>query len=196
MKKIIGIIIFLVIFIVAGFGVLKLLKKDGESIQSVLPAKPIVYVHLEDVSANLEELTSTEIFNALAQIDYEQLLSIANVPRAQREYLNVIFAELTDPTKSVIIKKIFGNELAVAVYGQTIAASQLEIKSLQAAVSLAETVLSNIVIVTRVKKDVQIAEVMSRTFKNFGENISNHVQEYDGLKINVLTEGNYSHVWS
>lgn len=188
MKKIISGILFIAILVLVGLILFKFIQKENRPISDVLPQNPLVYIHLTDTADNFNELVSTEVFKAIEQIDYQKLLESIGMTQDQNERFNAVISQLKDPRNGLIINKLFGKEFSIAIYSSDSTMASMEIKSMQVAAAIAEDVLSNIFIVTRVPKDIQVAEVISRAFPNFGKNITNGLQDYNGLKIHTLKD--------
>ena len=190
MKKIIVIFLCIAVIIGIGIGVLKKTKETRFGVEDILPQDVAVYVQLQDVEKNFQELMSMPIWQAMSKIDFGGLLKRNSVSKQQDILLSLIKNQLSDIVNNPVAKRLFGNEVAVAIYPLDMDLGLIahDLKTFNPKVI--EKLLSGLFLVTRVDADVQFAEFASRFFNQFGSNISQGQVEYKGETIRTITVSN------
>jgi len=181
MKKLIGIILCLAV--VAGVGIVIYEKTGGSrvEIEDILPQNVSFYVQLRDVEKNLKELSSMPVWRGISNIDYEVLMKEINMGSQQAMIINLVKTQLMEALNSPLAKRLFGNDVALAIYPFEKDIGMLPSAAEALSSAFIEEVLSGLFLVTRVDPDVQFAEFITRFFKQFGSNVSQGQVEYRGL---------------
>lgn len=187
MKKFI--IFGLIIVIVFGtvIGITIFLKVERQGVEEVLPQEPQLYVHFDNVSQNLNDIASSQIWKSLKEINYNLLLEKSNFSREQVDALKTAFKQITDPQTQAFLQKFFGQEVALAIYPMPIDLSSMASLSPAVISNFVNDVFSNIFIVTRIPADIQILELFSGMIGNLGEGVSQETVHYKDFKIHVMS---------
>jgi len=186
MKKLVIILICITLIIGIGLGVLK--KKEKQfSIESILPQEALVYVQIRDVAKNFQKLELLPFWQSIRDINYELLMEKNAINDQQLVFINLIKKQLSHILSSPLSKRLFGQEVAFAVYSPEMDLNELvrEMKILSP--KFFEELLSGFYLVTRVDPDVQFAEFISRFFDQFGTNITQNQLEYNGEVVRTVT---------
>lgn len=139
-------------------------------IESVLPAQPIFYMRVANLSARIEKFTTTKLFQDLKDIDYKKLAGILNVPPQDLDEVQQKFNNLFTAENQRMLNALFGREIALAFYNAD------NLKDLQAN-SSTETqkviteIAGNFFIVTRVSADVVAAEAVLKLAGQFSKDL-------------------------
>lgn len=189
MKKII-VVLLLVASVAAGVTFYLQTQEKGQSVESILPKGALVYVHLNDVEGNLQQMASMPFWKALSNINYDLLMQKNIIPSQQRMVLELVKTQLSQVSSNPMVKKLFGKEVALAVYlpDQDLKAMARQMKGFNPVV--VEELLSGIFLVTRMDPDVQFAEVLTRSFSQYGANVTQGETEYKGEIIRTITVSN------
>jgi len=165
-------------------------QEKGQSVENILPKEALVYVHLNDVEKNLQQMASMPLWKAVSNINYDLLIEKNIIPRQQKMAIDMVRAQITEVLNNPMVKKLFGKEVAFAVYSpeQDIEAMVGNMKGFDPKVI--EELLSGFVLVTRVEPDVQFAEVLTRSVSQFGANVTQGQVEYKGEIIRTLSVAN------
>ncbi len=186
MKKLV-IIVLCVAVVIVGVGLFYQTQKKGFSIEHVLPQGALVYVRLNDVEKNMREMASMPFWQAIENINYDFLIKQNVISPQQGAMIDLIRTRLSEVLANPLFKKLFGQEVAVAVYplDRDIGALIREMKMFNP--QLAEELFSGIFLVTRVDPDVQFAEFLTRSLSQLGGNISQGQVEYKGEIIRTIS---------
>jgi len=190
MKKLIIFLICVAVIAGVGAGVFFHMQKKDSSVENVLSQGAVVYVRLNDVEKNIEELASMPLFQAISRIDYDLLMEKGKVPAQQRMLVNLVRQQFSQMLSHPMPKKLFGREVALAIYPleRDINALVREIKMFNP--QMIEELFSGLALVTRMDPDVQFAEFISRFFSQYGANVTQGQVEYRGETIRTVTLSN------
>jgi len=186
MKKI---IIILLCVVVAGIGVGIFLQtqKSGPSIEGILPQEALIYVHMRDVEQNMSKMVSMPFWQAVRNVDYDLLMKRNALSPQQSLFIGLIKNQISEILTNPLTKKLFGREIVFAIYPPSTDVGVLvrEMKILNP--KIVEELLSGLFLVTRIDRDVQFAEFVSRFFNKQGANISQGQGEYKEEIIHTVT---------
>ncbi len=155
-------------------------------IESVLPAQPIFYMRVANLSARIEKFTMTKLFQDLKDIDYKKLAGILNVPPQDLDEVQQKFNNLFTAENQRMLNALFGREIALAFYNAD------NLKDLQAN-SSTETqkviteIAGNFFIVTRVSADVVAAEAVLKLAGQFSKDLKTETKHYNGKDITLIS---------
>jgi hypothetical protein len=186
MKKTIFIMTALVVVAVAGAGTYLYLQKPKDMLTDVLPQEPLVFVQLSDVEQNLKKLSSMPLWTGIRDLNYDLLQSKNAEQGKPWQVLKLIKDQISAVTNNPVAKKLFGKEIAFAVYppDKETALDFSDFTRLNPA--LMEDLLSGLYLVTRVDPDVQFAEFVARFFDQFGDNITRGEVVYKDETIHTV----------
>jgi len=185
MKKIF--VVILSVAVIAGVGIIvKKTMEPRSGIENILPQNVSFYVQLHDVEKNLKELTSLPIWQGFSNLDYDLLMKKNAIDGQQVMLINLFRTQLSEVINNPMSKRLFGRDVAIAIYplDKEIGLLAQNLKVLNP--KFIEEVLSGVFFVTRVEPDVQFAEFVTRTFTQFGSNISQSQVEYKGEIIRTV----------
>lgn len=186
MKKLI-IILFCIVIAAVGITVYLQTQKEESSIENILPEGALVYVQLNDIEKNLKQMASMPFWKAISGINYDLLTRKNIIIPKHKAFIDLFRTQASQIVKSPMTKKLFGREVAFAVYpfDKDIGALVQEMKSFNP--GIIEEVLSGGFLATRIDPDVQFAELLSRSFSQYGANVSQGQIEYKGEIIRTIT---------
>jgi len=190
MKKIIVICFCVVAIAAIGVGIYEKIKGPSFGISNILPQNVSIYVELHDVEKNFKTLASVPVWEGIRSIDLNRLTEKNALSDKQVMFFNLIKDQLSDVVNNPLAKRLFGRDVAVAVYPLDYDAALLAQEMKVLSPKFIEEILSGMFLVTRVDKDVQFAEFVSRFFKQFGSNISHGQTPYKGEIIRSITISN------
>ena len=186
MKKIIIICLCIAAIVAIGVGIYEKTKGPSFGISSILPQNVSIYVELHDVEKNFKTLASMPVWEGIRSIDLNRLMEKNALNGQQVMFFNLIKDQLLEVVNNPLAKRLFGHDVAIAVYpldyDATLLAQEMKVLSPK----FIEEILSGLFLVTRVDKDVQFAEFVSRFFKQFGPNVSQGQVEYKGEIIRTI----------
>ncbi len=179
MKKIL-IAIVLLIVIGGGGAWFYLHSQKVVRMEDCLAANPIFYVKFSDVENNVTRFTQSNLWKKIAQIDYDLIINKTFFDPGQKASATLLKKQITDPNLWNILNKFLGREFAFAVYPSSV---NLTSNSPQ----LVEELSSSFVLVTRIETDLQVAEFISRSFKDLGPNVAAETVKYKSHTIHLVT---------
>jgi hypothetical protein len=175
----------LVILLVAGLGgagawyILK--NKTAFDVEDVFPSSPVFYVKFSQVQNNLEKLQASRLWSLISKINYDKIIAHGQINPAQKQVLESTKTQLSDPMLWSTLSKFFGKEFALAIYPLDVGFDNL------ATVTDLTQFFSNIILVTKVSKDIQLAEFLSRTFSDYKAEITTETSTYRKHTIHLVT---------
>jgi len=171
-------------------------KKELD-IADVLPQEIQLYMHFDNVSENIEQISQGPLWRSISQIKYEALVQEEVLSPTQVLTFNTIKSKLGDPQVQMILNKLFGREFAIAIYPLNVNLSQVNNFSPLTTPTFIDDALSNIMIVSRISPDVKLVEFFSGLLGNIGENAKKETLSYKEFTIHsiVFTKVNFRIVY-
>jgi len=190
MKKTILIFILLALIAAAGIGGYLYFNKPKDMLTDVLPQSPLAYVQFSDVEQGLKKLATMPVWISIRDLNYDLLQKESAGQGKQWQILKMVRDQILAITSSPVSKKLFGNEVAFAVYppDKEIDVYLSDIKSMDPA--LAEELFAGFRLLTRVDRDVQLAEFTARFFNQFGDNVTRGEEVYKDETVHTITINN------
>ena len=184
MKKII--VVSLIVITAIAAGILLYNKYTSVAIEDVLPQDPVFLLHAANVADNFTAFTSSEVWKSISGINYELLLRKNNVPEEKIKEMQQVIEAVSSATVGILFKKIFGKELALAIFidennklGSGVASQSLS--------NYVEDLFSGIFVVTRIPADVQALEFMSQSINQISPEVEKTAEEYKKHIIQIFT---------
>ncbi|MBN1869691.1 MAG: DUF3352 domain-containing protein [Candidatus Omnitrophica bacterium] len=189
MKKLI-IILVCIGLVAVGAAIFLHVQKKGVSFEAVLPEGAFIYLRLDDVEKSMKQISSMPLWKAVSGINFDALADKNVISAQQKSAIDLVKTTLSQVSSNPMAKKLFGREIALAVYPieKDMNALVEEIKMFRPQVI--EEILSGVFLVARVDPDVQLAEFLSRSFSQYGANVSEGQVEYEGEIIRTITLSN------
>src|SRR3989338_299676 len=114
MKKII--VVSLIVITAIAAGILLYNKYTSVAIEDVIPQDPVFLLHAANVADNFTAFTSSEVWKSISGINYELLLRKNNVTEEKIKEMQQVIEAVSSATVGILFKKIFGKELALAIF--------------------------------------------------------------------------------
>lgn len=168
--------IFLAILIV---GIALYFKLTRLSIERVLPEGPLIYFRFSDVQGDLEKFIATPFWKRFNDLDMEHLLEKGIINEKQKALLGAVRKQLPILAEHKMLKKMFGQEIAVAVYPPAMNAAETTDQ-------LMENIVSKFFVVVRVKPYLQMAESLTPFASLNSQKFSFEAKEYRNHRIHIL----------
>ncbi len=186
MKKIIIGVVGVALLAGIAFFFLSQQNRGKVAIESVLPPGPIFYVRMTDLNSRIEKFTATKLFNEFKNFDYKNLAAQMGASASTIDEANQKIANVFSPENQKLLKMLFGQELAVAVYVDN------DMKNWQAqnpteAQKLIMQLAENVFIATRVSSDFVVAETLLKFVGQFNKDFKTDTANYKGKQINTIT---------
>ena len=180
MKKLLLVVLILVATGLVAGGIFMFWQKTRPPVEmeAILPPQPLLFVHMKDIEANLEEFTKTRFWQIFKEIDYVKYMKQSGGNEAALERFNEIKKQLFSEEMKIFAKTFFGKEVAVAVYPGP--GNSLDPKNVM-------DVASQALLVTRLKPEVKFAEKFSGLLEKMDPNISVEEIDYEKNKIYLLS---------
>ncbi len=179
MKKIIAIVLSIVF--VAGIGASAYwwthAQSHGLTIENILPQGAIAYARSTDIEKRLTNFKATLFWQQLKTIDVPMLMKKGGSNAQQIEGVKKLQAMFSDQATNDVFMKIFGQEAAVSVYPVEVISNPAE---------MWDQILSQIIIVTRLKPDAQFLQWLSTFVNRPSADFTPKVEEYKKQKINII----------
>ncbi|HBR14809.1 MAG TPA: hypothetical protein DD723_04600 [Candidatus Omnitrophica bacterium] len=186
MKKISIIILCLLVFLGAGLGVYFYSQKGKLAVEDVLAEGPLAYIHFSDIQKNLKEIAASPVWQSLSGLNYDRLLSSGQISQEQREFIESAKARFMDVTTHPLFQKVFGQEVALAVYPADIDLISLSSMDISSLAGFMEKALSSIVLIARIPPDVQMAELFTGVVRQYGADVTTETLDYRKQKIHII----------
>lgn len=181
MKKIITLVLTIAV-LVLGIGIYFYQTKIAKlAIESILPANPLVYIHISDIEKNLNKLKKTKLWHNIANIDIEKLMIKSGAAQEQIEQYRKVNSEFSHFVSELLLDKFFGQEVALAVYSVS-----FDGFSPQAMSDMA----SGVVLVTRINSDAEFIEFISRIYGKFNKKVVTKSEKYQSREITTIELNN------
>jgi len=184
-RKLVFILAAIVVAGVLAVVVVKFQKKEL-AIEEVLPQEAQLYAYFDNVEGNLNHLGRSQLWQSMSQIDYNRLAEQGLVDPQQLMLFQGIQSKLSDPQAQLILNKLFGKEFAVIVYPISIKISDLSNPAVLTTSTFMDDALSNLLIVSRIPADVQVAEFFSGLFQDFGGDTKKETLNYKDFTIQTV----------
>ncbi len=156
-------------------------------IANVVPKEPLVYLELRNTSKNIQRLTNTLFWERLSQIDFDMLLSSNTLSPQEQTLFTLLKSYFEDPESNELFKKFFGRDVAIGVYPVGMDMQALSKGDPRAFAQMMENLIRRFYLVTRLDATAQLAEFVSRSFDEFGEDVKTEEIEYKGKYIILVT---------
>jgi len=115
MKKLIIIIILIATVVGVGYYVLEK-KEVSFSIENILPQQALVYVQIHDVEENFQKLAAIPFWQGFSNVNFDALLEKNVINNQQFTFIKLISNQFSALSKSSLSKRLFGQQVAFAVY--------------------------------------------------------------------------------
>lgn len=179
MKKWIGIMVAAVVVLGVAVG-FYYLKVTRVSMDSILPAGAVVYVHASDVEKDLKDFRSTKLWRNIQDIDVETLMKESGASQIDIENYTRIKTQVSTVMTGLLMDKFFGQEIGVAIYRSEIGSG---------GPGALFDALSNIVLITRVKPEAQFVEFLTTLYNKFNQQANIQTEQYKGYIVTTVDAG-------
>jgi uncharacterized protein YoxC len=178
MKKKIIMFLFLaaVVFILAGLLFYTQKGKVSFKVEEVLPSEPIFFIRLVDLAANAKDFQKTEFVAKLHDVDFLGTMKALGAKDSETAFYDMLGKQVLSAQNIDIFLKLFGREAAAAFYPPDPYADTDRTKA-------ANSLLSNIFLVTRLDPEVQLIDSLIGMASRIRPEISQTSEDYQGEKI-------------
>ncbi|MDP2923478.1 MAG: DUF3352 domain-containing protein [Candidatus Omnitrophota bacterium] len=178
MKKIV--IIFLAAILFLGIGIYYYKAKIAKlEIESIIPANPVLYLHVRDIEKRLDKFKTTKLWRNINNIDVEYLMKKSGVAEDKIEQYRKFNSEFSKFASGLLLEKFFGQEIAVAVY--PIAGNITGFNS-----EAMRDIASNIILVTRVKPEAEFIDFIRKIYGKFDKQTVTKYEKYQKHEITII----------
>lgn len=195
MKKLVSIL--LVLAVVGGGGYYFLQQKgiapeislkgiERYEIANVVPEEPLIYLELRNTSKNIDNLTSTAFWQRLMEINWDLIFQNGSMNQQDEFVLQVLKTSFESPETNEIFIKFFGKDVAIGIYPVDVDLTELSKGNPQAFTNMLDTMAENFYLITRLGAQAQMAEFVSRSFDQFGEQVTISETEYKDTPIKLV----------
>ncbi len=185
MKKIIWIVIICVLGGVAA-AVFFNTQKPQVAIEEVLPGEVIGFVKMNNIQKAVEGLIASPFWKSIQNINYDQLMQANQTGQSPKDLLAMVDKKMSDPATKKVLEKFLGRESAIAIYPIDFDVQDWVHLTQASLPIIIEDVFSQVVLVTRVSSDVQLAEFVSGIFQPFGKDLATQTFDYKGHTIHSV----------
>lgn len=184
MKKFL--IIFLIIIGLVGVGIgLYLRQNTGLEVADVLPDNVLLYAGVNNIDDAFKQIEASGVLEKLEKVD---LASLFPQNPALKQQLDAILKQSSEKKgEKFLLSKIFGKEIVLAVYTRNVNLQKLLNFSLINASSITEELLSNVVIASRISKEMQVTDAFIKSFNSVKIKYATDSFEYEKIDVNVLS---------
>ncbi|VAX35194.1 hypothetical protein MNBD_UNCLBAC01-2000 [hydrothermal vent metagenome] len=190
MKKLLGILIALILvsgIFAGGYFYFQKYKK-ALPIEEVLPEGVLFYTKMSNVQSNVKKLESNALWQSIMNLDYILLENEGMISEQQSTFIEVLKNNFSNSINTPLFQKIFGQEIALAVYPFTIDFTRLANITAGLSPDVIEEIFSTAILVTRVAPEVQFAEFMIQMWEGKSKSeVSFEKKEYKNRIIHVVT---------
>ncbi|MCA9401434.1 MAG: DUF3352 domain-containing protein [Candidatus Omnitrophica bacterium] len=192
MRKAIIITILITGILLLGMGVILLMtKSDHIDLSATLPNGPVAYVHMYDTHKNWEKIVQAPFWKEAKKANLEIFLRNMGVGAKEMQYLKQATEEIFDEQNREFIKKILGQEFAVALYPGDVQLRNLVEPSPVQEMSLGDQLITGLVLVTRIPADMQALFSVTGYMQEFGPSVTVTNYDYSGHLIQTLSFDKY-----
>ncbi len=174
-----GLMLFVSLIIFTG-GIFLYFQLTKLSIDKVLPEGPLIYLRFSDVQGDLKKFISTPFWKRFNDLNMDYLLENGILNEKQKALLEIVKKQLPTFAEHKMLKKMFEQEIAIAVYPPSLNAEG-------AADQLMENMLSKFFVVIRVKPQLQLAESLTPFVSLDSQKISLETKEYRQHRIHIIS---------
>ncbi len=185
MKKLIAVILMVVGLGGAGLAFYLYQTKAAQlTVEKILPEGAVGYVRLSDVEQRWDHFKTTRLWQNLIAIDVPQLMERGHFPPEKIAQYNKLKEWLSDPRLSSLFMKFFGQEIALGFYSLDSGDPGL---SQPTQLPNVPQMASGLIVVTRLKQEAEIFELLSHLLKTLASNLETRTQSYK--RHNIITVG-------
>lgn len=148
-------------------------KSAKLAIDSILPAQPLVYVNVSDIEKRLAEFQKTKLWRKVSKIDGAMLLEKSGASAQDIVGYEKFVKGFTSSLSNPLLAKMFGQEVALAIYPGS------SVKTPQEAVS-------GTLLVTRLKPEAKFIEFVSSLYAKMDKKIVTSQDKYKNLDVTTL----------
>ncbi|MGE0269116.1 MAG: DUF3352 domain-containing protein [Candidatus Omnitrophota bacterium] len=193
MKKVV--LIVLIVLLMAGGVTYFFMKKGGVNlfvssqfeIENIMPQKPLFYLELRNTKKNIDKILSTSFWKRLSAVDFDVLLKNNLLSKQEAMVYQILKKSLENPKENEIFRKFFSKDVAFAIYEPDFDFSTLSQAGTQGLQLLLDEVFSNLSLVTRLDAQSQIAEFISGSFGQLGDNVTIEDEVYKNQEIKIVS---------
>lgn len=187
MKKLTFIILAVLLVLALGVGVYYKIKLAKLPIEKILPEGAVLYGRVSGIEKGLQEFKSTRLWWEMKNIDIELLLRKSGLPQEHIEQYEIFKSDFFRFAAELFLDKIFGQEIALAVYPAKIDFDPKEPKTMLNSIT---NLASNVILVTRLKPEAEFVEFLSKLLNKFNQKAQIIHEEYKGHRITTVKLGN------
>jgi len=143
-------------------------------------------VHLRDLEKSIEQVTSMPFWQAIRDVDYDFLISKGVLTNQQSTFINLLRGQISEMSTNPILKKIFGKEIAVAIYPPEKDLDLFVQDTQNFDPKVAAELLSGLFVVIRADPEIQFVEFIARFVDQSSVDISQGQVEYKEKVIHTV----------
>lgn len=178
MKRIKFIVFLLILIIGVGIGIYYYRANFVHlPIEEVVPENVVGYVCVHNVEENIKKFKRTKLWQNIKNIDVKMLMEESGVPQEVIEEYQETKAKFTNFISKLAISKLFGKEIALAIYPYQ------RSKAISPSIS---TITSNIVVVTRLQPGAEVIKLISELATTLGGRYKIEKERYKNYKITTV----------
>lgn len=185
MKKIIIIVLTLALLAVAGYSAYQYFLQEEENFEDILPGEALALVRLNNIQENFAKIKNTPFYKTISSIDYEKLMKQTNSNPQEVHFLLNTMKNMESISENETVQKMFNEETALAVYPVSIDMDRFAQAPEAQMINVVSEFSSSFIFLTRVPKDIQALEFLSRFKSSYGDELITSEQTYKGYSYNV-----------
>lgn len=178
MKRIILVILVVALLAVIGAILYMQIAAKPQPVDEILPAGPVGYVRVIGLEEQLDDLTQSDFWKALMQIDFVKVMEKSGSPQKDIDAYKKLQQQLSSSATHQIVQKFFGKEVAIGIYPPSL--QKVDPKNLS-------EVASNIIVVTRLSSEAKFVEFFTGFLGQMSQDISVESQKYKKRDIHVIS---------
>ena len=178
-KKIIPVIFFVCasIFLILGISLYIQKQNQPRTAQEVLSSGAMFYTRCVDLEKTFRDFTGSEFAAQFARIPFRAVLKEVGAPEQELMLYDTLASQISSKENQDVFFKLFGREVAVAVYPM----------EGEAPAAVLADAASKVCVVVRLRPEVRFVELLTAALSKLSPKFSESITEYKKHKIHIIT---------